>query len=137
MIAYEWHGVGDYDYFLKLSGNEMRELADHYHVDWSFFTSSPSKTFGEDDYYCFISLSRKALALLPFLSIAYGGMYDELPWSDESIPIEINYADYLLESFSFENKGSDSRDTGKSSHHGAGLKGLLKRYFAKQKSHKH
>ena len=99
MNATKWTGVGEYDALLDLSENEMRELADYYKVDWTFFTDGPSRTF-EGHYFCFISFSRKALALLPFLSIAFGGMYNgNLLLESESIPVEISYDDYVLEEF--------------------------------------
>lgn len=100
MTACNWNGVGDYDVLLTLSEKEMRELTDYYKVEWSYFTTGPSKNF-DDRYFCFASLSRKALALLPFLSIAYGGMYDELPMDNANTPIILDYSEFYLEEFSF------------------------------------
>ena len=100
MFACTWNGIGDYDAFITLTEQEMRELARSYNVDWSFFTTAPSKSWG-DEYYCFVSYTRKALALLPFLSLAFGGMYDELPMGNDREQIQINYAEYTLEEFAF------------------------------------
>lgn len=75
-------------------------LTNYYRVDWSFFTTGPSKNF-DDRYFCFVSFSRKALALLPFLSIAFGGMYDELPMDDTHTPVVLDYSEFCLEEFSF------------------------------------
>ena len=100
MIARKWNGVGDYDALLVLSEDEMIMLADHYHVDWSFFTSGPRKNF-DDKYFCFVNYSRKVLALLPFLSLVFGGMYDKAPYGEELAPMEaIDYHEYSLEVFS-------------------------------------
>ena len=104
MLSYaqvRWNGVGDYDVLLSLSEQEMRELTKHYGVDWSFFTTGPSKSF-DDTYFCFASFSRRKLALLPFLSLAFGGMYDELPIGDEQNPVTLVFSDYSLEEFSFK-----------------------------------
>lgn len=100
MTACNWNGVGDYDVLLTLSEQEMRALAEHYKVDWSFFTTGAAKNF-DDQYYCFSSFSRKALALLPFLSLIYGGMYDELPMDNANKPITLDYSEFCLEKFSF------------------------------------
>ena len=100
MFAQTWNGVGDYDAFITLSEQEMKELASYYQVDWSFFTTGPSKNW-DHEYYCFISQSRKALALLPFLSLAFGGMYDEPPMANDARQIQINFAEYTLEAFAF------------------------------------
>lgn len=100
MTACDWKGVGDYDVLLTLSEQEMRALADYYKVEWSYFTTGPSKNF-DDRYFCFASFSRKALALLPFLSIAYGGMYDEPPMDNANTPIMLDYSEFCLEEFSF------------------------------------
>ncbi len=101
MQAIEWRGIGDYDCLLTLSEEEMRDLAARYGVDWSFFTEGPAKSF-DDKYFCFVSYSRKALALLPFLSLAFGGMYDELPLGDKAYPVEIDFSGYTMEEFSFK-----------------------------------
>ena len=101
MTACDWLGTGDYNVLLTLSEQEMRALAKHYSVDWSFFTTGPSKHF-DDRYFCLASFSRKALALLPFLSLAFGGMYDELPLGDVQTPITVDYSQYCLEEFSFQ-----------------------------------
>lgn len=98
MKAYKWNGIGGYDLFLSLSETEMREIAEYYNVDWSFFNSS--NTLGSD-YFCFVSFSRKTLALLPFLSLAFGGMYDELPVGSEEQSPELNLSEYSLEEFRF------------------------------------
>ena len=100
MFALSWHGIGDYDALITLSEQEMRELANYYKVDWSFFTTPPAKSW-EDAYYCFVSHRRKALALLPFLSLAFGGMYDELPMDEEMEQIQIRYDEYTMEEFQF------------------------------------
>lgn len=100
MYAQTWTGVGNYDELITLSEEEMRALAGHYNVDWSFFTTGPSKSW-EGEYYCFVSHSRNVLALLPFLSLAFGGMYDELPFGDAAKPITIDYSQFRLEEFSF------------------------------------
>ncbi len=100
MKANKWSGVGDYDVLLTLSEQEMRKLAQYYHVDWSFFTTGPSKSF-DGKFFCFASYSRKKLALLPFLSIAFGGMHDELPIGDAEGPAALDYGDFSLEKFSF------------------------------------
>lgn len=100
MFAETWNGIGDYDEFITLSEQEMRELTSYYKVDWSFFTTGRSKSWG-GKYYCFVNHARKALALLPFLSLAFGGMYDELPMADDAHPMHINYAEYTLEEFAF------------------------------------
>ncbi len=39
-------------------------------------------------------------ALLPFLSLAFGGMYDELPVGDEEVPAALDYSQFTLEKFS-------------------------------------
>ena len=98
MTANKWNGAGDYDVLLALSEKEMRELADYYKVDWSFFTTGPSKNIN-GHYYCFASFSRKALSLLPFLSLAFGGMYDEMPVGDEGVPAALDYSQFTLEEF--------------------------------------
>ena len=99
MTAYKWNGVGDYDALLRLSEEEMRVLSDYYHVDWSYFTEGPSKSFN-GNYFCFVSFSRRKLALLPFLSLAFGGMYDELPLGDHQDIEGLNFSIYSLEKFS-------------------------------------
>ena len=101
MTACKWHGAGDYDVLLTLSEQEMRALAEHYRVDWSFFTTAPAKHW-DDQYFCFASFSRKALALLPFLSLAFGGMYDEPPVDDVQTPITLDYSEFRLEEFSMQ-----------------------------------
>lgn len=100
MITRKWNGVGDYDSLLVLSEEEMRLFADHFQVDWSFFTNGPRKSIN-GQYFCFVSYSRKVFALLPFLSLAFGGMYNgDSPVEEEHDPIEaINYDDYSLEPF--------------------------------------
>ena len=100
MITQKWNGVGDYDAFITLSEQEMKELASYYQVDWSFFQNGPAKNW-EDAYFCFVSHTRKVLALLPFLSLAFGGMYDEPPMDHEKYPIHIHFAEYTLEEFAF------------------------------------
>lgn len=101
MTACNWNGVGNYDVLITLSEQEMIALAKHYNVDWSFFTTGPSKSFA-DQYFCFASFSRKTLALLPFLSIAFGGMYDELPMDNVNTPITLDYSEFHLEEFSMQ-----------------------------------
>ena len=100
MFSQTWNGVGDYDALITLSEQEMKALASHYQVDWSFFETGPAKHW-DDAYFCFVNHTRKVLALLPFLSLAFGGMYDELPMGNEKCPIHINYAQYTLEEFVF------------------------------------
>ena len=100
MIAKQWNGVGDYDVLLTLCEKEMRELADYYQVDWSFFTAPPSKSI-DGKYFCFASYSRRKLALLPFLSIVFGGMYDELPMGEKDNSVSLDYAEFALEEFAF------------------------------------
>ena len=102
MVSIKWIGVGDYDELIALSEEEMREFADHFNIDWSFFTNgTPNKKLG-DHYYCFVNYSRKVLALLPFLALAFGGQYnDEPPFEGEPRTIEIDYDDYSLEEFSW------------------------------------
>ena len=100
MFAQTWNGVGDYDALITLSEQEMKELASYYKVDWSFFTTSSSKSWG-NEYYCVVNHTRKVLALLPFLSLVFGGMYDEPPMDNDIKQIQINYAEYTLEEFSF------------------------------------
>ena len=100
MTACKWNGVGDYDALLRLSEEEMRALADYYHVDWSFFTEGPSKSFN-GNYFCFVSFSRRKLALLPRLSLAFGGMYNnESPLGDHQDIEGLNFSIYSLEKFS-------------------------------------
>ena len=100
MVAFDWHGAGDYDLLLRLTGEEMGELTRFYGIGWSFFTTGPRKNF-DNEYFCFFSSSRRALALLPFLSLAFGGQYDELPFGDAAKPITIDYSQFRLEEFSF------------------------------------
>lgn len=119
MTANKWHGVGGYDYFLTLSEPEMRELADHFKIDWSVFTSS---NHFDDSYYCYVSLSRRAIALIPFLAMAFGGQYDESPIGEYIDGFSINYDDYRPEDFNWpERKDTDGCR--------AKFKDLLKRYF--------
>ena len=92
MTANRWKGVGPYDLFLTLSEEEMRSLTARYGVDWSFFTAGPAKCF-DGKYFCFVSLSGRKLALLPFLSLVFGGMYEELPLESETDPIPPDLAD--------------------------------------------
>ena len=103
MVSNQWKGPGDYDVLLTLSEKEMRALADWYHVDWAFFTEGPRKSF-DDQYFCLVSYSRKALALLPFLSLAFGGIYMELPFEGKAQTVELDFADYTLEALSFGRK---------------------------------
>ena len=100
MFAQTWNGIGDYDALLTLSEREMKELTSYYNVDWSFSTTGPSKSW-DHAYFCFVSQNRKALALLPFLSLAFGGMYDESPVADDAYPVQIDYAAFTLEAFAF------------------------------------
>ena len=109
MVALNWTGVGDYDVFIQLSLEEMKELTDYYQVDWSFFTTEPAKNF-DNRYFCFASFSRKVLALLPFLSLAFGGMYDELPMEGPERPITLNYSEFRLEEFSMESRKCQPSD---------------------------
>lgn len=92
MQASIWNGIGDYDYLLSLNEQEMRTFCAYYHVDWSFFTKTPAKHL-EDEYFCFVSLERKAFALLPFLSLAFGGMYTNLPMCSTKKQISIDYGE--------------------------------------------
>lgn len=80
--ARKWTGVGDYDVIITLSKQEMAFVTEHYGIDWSFFTKLPAKSY-DGNYFLFASLSRKALALLPFLSLAFGGMYFNLPMASQ------------------------------------------------------
>ena len=90
MVAQRWNGIGDYDHLLTLDEEEMRELCRYYDIDWSFFMKSPAKSM-DGQYYCFVSLSRKAFALLPFLSLAFGGMYNTLPMENALTRAVIDY----------------------------------------------
>ena len=90
MVAQRWNGIGDYDHLLTLDEGEMRELCRYYDIDWSFFMKSPAKSM-DGQYFCFVSLSRKALALLPFLSLAFGGMYNTLPMGSARTGAVIDY----------------------------------------------
>ena len=90
MNAQKWNGIGDYDFLLTLNEHEMRDLCFFYDVDWSFFTEGPSKSW-EDKYYCFINLERKVFALLPFLSLAFGGMYSNLPMEQTTRQFIVDY----------------------------------------------
>ena len=96
MVAQTWNGAGDYDLFVTLSEQEARKLADYYGLG----ESSWQRSYLGERFFCLVSTSRKALALLPFLSLAFGGMYDELPMGCEEYPVQINYAAYTLETFS-------------------------------------
>lgn len=98
MTAEHWNGVGDYDYLLTMSENEMRELTDFYKIDWSFFTEGPSKNIG-NSYYCFVSVTRNVIALLPFLSLLFGGMYSNLPTENHAQPFKMNYKYFKLEPY--------------------------------------
>ena len=101
MITREWNGVGDYDSLLVLSEEEMRLFADHFQVDWSFFTDGPRKSIN-GQYFCFVNHKRKVYALLPFLSLAFGGMYNEdTSVGEELAADDINYDDFSLEPFSY------------------------------------
>lgn len=84
-----------------MSEQEMKELADFYKVDWSVFTDGPRKNF-DATYFCFVSYTRKVLALIPFLSIVFGGQYDEFPMDSEEQNVRLCYEDYSLEKFSFQ-----------------------------------
>lgn len=127
MYAQKWNGVGGYDLFITLNEDEMRELTRYYHVDWEeYIEKSPAKTWG-GEYYCFICYARKALALIPFLSIAFGGMYDELPMDPKTQEISLNYDDFRLEEFCFE--WIDNSEAKTKAEKPKGFKGLLKRYF--------
>lgn len=96
IMAERWTGPGDYDRFLTLTKKEMVKMSDHYGIDHSSWLHSSF----DDQFYCLASLSRKALALLPFLSIAFGGMYDELPMEGPAQAFCIDYDAYTLEEFS-------------------------------------
>ena len=90
MVARKWRGIGDYDHFLTLDEGEMRDLCRYYDVDWSFFTKGPAKSM-DGQYFCFVNLSRKVFALLPFLSLAFGGMYNTLPMENAPTRVVIDY----------------------------------------------
>ena len=98
MTAHKWNGVGDYDVLLTLSKDEMRALMNYYSIDWSSYMTGPAKSF-DGNYYCFASFSRMKLALLPFLSLVFGGMYDELPIGPEQSQTILDFGDYSLEEF--------------------------------------
>lgn len=90
MFSQPWQGAGDYDLFITLTEQEMRNLADFYQIDWNMLTTDPAKHL-DDRYFCFASLSRKTLAIIPFLSIAFGGMYANLPMGNEKSKIAIDF----------------------------------------------
>ena len=126
MYANKWNGVGGYDLIITLNEEEMRKVTDYYRVDWQEYLSGRAKTWG-GEYYCFISYARKALALLPFLSVAFGGMYDELPMDPEPQEICLNPDDFRLEEFCFkweDELGAEGKAKAKQS---KGLKNILKK----------
>ncbi len=94
MLTQVWNGIGDYDFLLTLNEHEMRDLCSFYDVDWAFFSNGPAKHDG-DNYYCFISLKRKVFALLPFLSLAFGGMYTNLPMGQATKQVIVEYGSRL------------------------------------------
>ncbi len=125
MYAQKWNGVGGYDLFLTLTEQEMRELTNHYHVDRSYYTDSSKRRSIDDEYYCFVCFSRRAVALIPFLSIAFGGQYnDESPIGETVKDFDLDYSKYKLEEFNFELSDGSKAIPRK------GLKGLLKRFLS-------
>ncbi len=82
MKIVEWNGAGDYDYFVECSEKEViavfKENAAQVLQKWeTIIHSSALKDL--KSYYFFINIERKTIALLPFLALAFGGMYDGYP----------------------------------------------------------
>ena len=99
MTANKWLGVGGYDFFLTLSESEMKELAGHFGIDWSTVSGENQL---DDNYFCYVSLSRKSIAMIPFLAMAFGGQYnDESPIGEYIDGFRINYNDFRLEAFNW------------------------------------
>lgn len=70
----QWTGVGDYDYFLIISNDELKQLFDE-----SDIINRTSVTFNNLQFYYFINISRKVIAPLPELSLAFSGQYNGYP----------------------------------------------------------
>lgn len=95
---YIWRGVGDYQYYVECDYQEIMPMAAHFNLS----ETECIRVFGRCAY--FVSTTRKRIALLPFPSLVYGGMYDELPAGPECSAIELDYDQYLLEPFAWPEK---------------------------------
>lgn len=73
MKAYRWEGYGDYQYFLVCTGAETVSFVNHLGP----YAAKAARM--DDEFYFLLSTARRAVAPLPHLALAFGGMHDESP----------------------------------------------------------
>ncbi len=97
MKVYKWNNraVGDFDLFVFLSKDEMKELVTHYNTE-----SAKSATFDDIVFYYLINSPNKTITPLPLLAFAFGGQYnDSLPFGDEIDGFILDLSKYKLKLF--------------------------------------
>lgn len=105
MGFFEWHNeiVGDFDVFLVLEEPEMIELSKMFQGK-----EIKSATFPEENkYYYFLNTNKKTITPMPYLSLAFGGMYNGYPPYGKELQIDIDFSNYTLVYYKGINNGSN------------------------------
>lgn len=91
----EWNNknVGDYNVFMIITKAEAQKIVDFFDNELAWSCSFP-QNLGDEEYYYFLNTELKTITPMPFLSFAFGGMYNGYPPYGEEI-----------ENFSFELDG--------------------------------
>ncbi len=90
MKVLRWNnpGVGDYDLFVIINGEELRKLKKQFESDDVVSISME----GYDEYFYFVNSIKKTITPMPLLSLAFGGQYNAYPpYSDDS---EVEFVDF-------------------------------------------
>lgn len=94
----EWkiESIGNYDTFMIANKNEAERFVHHFNTALALSCSFPSAS-GEEEYYYFLNTIEKTITPMPFLALAFGGMYNGCPPYGEEIKVpDFVLADYKL-----------------------------------------
>lgn len=89
---YEWlnEAVGDFDLFAAMDQAAYDRILER-------FGDAAKTSYMDGRYYFFLNSKRKLITPMPFLALAFGGMYDELPIGARKPDFDPRWEDYSLE----------------------------------------
>ena len=101
MKVFNWYGEGNYDYMAMCDVNEVEKLLRHFEIDSEIL----HKAKLEDAYCILFNSTDKIFSFIPYLSLAFGGMYNgNYPFSDSNIISYNELYEYDYKPCSFDEK---------------------------------
>lgn len=89
---YEWlnEAVGDFDLFAAMNQAAYDQVLGQ-------FGNAAKTSYLDGKYFFFLNSKRKVITPMPFLALAFGGMYDELPIGERKPEFNPRWEEYSLE----------------------------------------